>query len=645
MAVDGRAGAAGTTTVFTCGDMVFSGHTSVMVLCAMVWHQYYRWVVAPVNVVKTTVWIVTIVGLVNIIATRFHYTLDVLLGFYFTVTVWSLYHRLANDIVLGVRFTTVFVIDGLIVYPAIEWLEGDTRRESIYERIGRASGSRGSGLVAGSTAGDPASQAAAGACAAQVARGRSPRAARSPRGRPLPRRRARAALRRATLRRATLRRATLRADRTATTAPSTPSPRSRPWSSGSGSSVRRTGSDGVPEGPQTLQGRVLRGELPARARRRARRRGRRARLARARRRRDRRGPGGGERRRRAEARELRGPLFAEGVEADDGDAERRREALAHRGRRRRGGQRAEPRRGRRRDGRVRRNARCRRGGAQTRGRPRPRRPDDGPDVPSLRTAAAGSEAPAGASSAAGVDPPAAPAERVHSPGVRGRSAAGLARRTLDVAADVREAAGGLLDALEAAEADRRAGPAVDTDIPYQFTLGALFANTDPYADDVGLSAVQRRPHERGRSSSPAQFGPPGTPSSSPVSRGRARARSAGSADGAALGSPRSLGLPESPGTPGPRAAGRAPARGRAPRTPACRLRCGPSSSGPPRGGTRDPRRPTAARDLRWAGRRRRTGWRSLIRSRTGSPRSISLWPSPTCGSSGRTRRSRSRSSG
>eukprot|EP00941_MAST-03F_sp_MAST-3F-sp1_P000298 g298.t1 len=123
------------TTVLTCGDMVFSGHTVVMVLCAMTFHQYYKFVSSAVNPVKFSIWVLCFVGMGSIIATRFHYTLDVLLAFYFTITIWSLYHRLANDIVLGVRFTTIFLIDGVIVYPTLEWLEGDSKRESLYIHV------------------------------------------------------------------------------------------------------------------------------------------------------------------------------------------------------------------------------------------------------------------------------------------------------------------------------------------------------------------------------------------------------------------------------------------------------------------------------------------------------------------------------
>ncbi|KAF0686527.1 Aste57867_21714 [Aphanomyces stellatus] len=107
----------------TCGDMVFSGHSMLMVLCAMTWHTYYKWVPGSINYIKVSVWLITIFGLVTIVWVRMHYTLDVVLALYFTVTVWSSYHRIANDVKIGHRFSMVWIFDALFIYPCIEWIE------------------------------------------------------------------------------------------------------------------------------------------------------------------------------------------------------------------------------------------------------------------------------------------------------------------------------------------------------------------------------------------------------------------------------------------------------------------------------------------------------------------------------------------
>lgn len=71
---------------FTCGDMVFSGHTMGLVTFGMVCTTYIKskpgvWVF---NWAKIMIWCAISMALTLIVVTRMHYTLDVLLGVYFT---------------------------------------------------------------------------------------------------------------------------------------------------------------------------------------------------------------------------------------------------------------------------------------------------------------------------------------------------------------------------------------------------------------------------------------------------------------------------------------------------------------------------------------------------------------------------------
>lgn len=90
----------------TCGDLVFSGHTALAVLMAMVWHSYYkvRAGTFAVNWVKVVIWVWALATVALIITARLHYTLDVLLGLYLCVTMWGSYHRVADDVLLKHRF-------------------------------------------------------------------------------------------------------------------------------------------------------------------------------------------------------------------------------------------------------------------------------------------------------------------------------------------------------------------------------------------------------------------------------------------------------------------------------------------------------------------------------------------------------------
>lgn len=110
---------------FTCGDMVYSGHTMVLVLCGMMWHTYYK--IRPgtfaINPVKVLIWLIVVVGLFFIVVTRLHYTLDVIVALYLSATLWSAYHRIANDIAKNHRFVSVWIVDAAVLYPCIEWME------------------------------------------------------------------------------------------------------------------------------------------------------------------------------------------------------------------------------------------------------------------------------------------------------------------------------------------------------------------------------------------------------------------------------------------------------------------------------------------------------------------------------------------
>ncbi|KAI8596424.1 hypothetical protein EDD21DRAFT_3865 [Dissophora ornata] len=73
-------------TVEACTDDIFSGHTVFMVTCAIQWRLYCRnkWATYFSYAYIT-------VGLYFVIATRLHYTVDVVLAIFITYAAWSLY--------------------------------------------------------------------------------------------------------------------------------------------------------------------------------------------------------------------------------------------------------------------------------------------------------------------------------------------------------------------------------------------------------------------------------------------------------------------------------------------------------------------------------------------------------------------------
>ncbi|KAF0696087.1 Aste57867_13125 [Aphanomyces stellatus] len=100
----------------TCGDMIFSGHTVFLMLCALMVTTYcakaelntpftraYPWVL---TIVKTATVIGSTLGAFSIVGTRLHYTLDVLIAMYVTIQTWYTYHWLAEDNRWGISLIT-----------------------------------------------------------------------------------------------------------------------------------------------------------------------------------------------------------------------------------------------------------------------------------------------------------------------------------------------------------------------------------------------------------------------------------------------------------------------------------------------------------------------------------------------------------
>lgn len=95
------------STVVTCGDMIFSGHTVMLMLCCATIHKYCQhseletplirllpsWTLC---VFRWVIYTSTFLGLLTIVGTRLHYTLDVLIAVYITLNCWYSYHFYAK---------------------------------------------------------------------------------------------------------------------------------------------------------------------------------------------------------------------------------------------------------------------------------------------------------------------------------------------------------------------------------------------------------------------------------------------------------------------------------------------------------------------------------------------------------------------
>lgn len=86
-----------------CGDCMFSGHTVILFLCALVWNSYYATFsdhplfFRLARGLKNCMWLFAICGSLVIISNRAHYTIDVLIAAYIAVGVWYFWAYFWNE--------------------------------------------------------------------------------------------------------------------------------------------------------------------------------------------------------------------------------------------------------------------------------------------------------------------------------------------------------------------------------------------------------------------------------------------------------------------------------------------------------------------------------------------------------------------
>ena len=73
---------------YHCGDLLFSGHSVSITMCIIIFIKYFRRHF-PI-IVSCIVVLLGIVAYISIIAARSHYSVDVVLGIYLTLTTWVL---------------------------------------------------------------------------------------------------------------------------------------------------------------------------------------------------------------------------------------------------------------------------------------------------------------------------------------------------------------------------------------------------------------------------------------------------------------------------------------------------------------------------------------------------------------------------
>ncbi|KAF8943432.1 hypothetical protein BGZ47_005431 [Haplosporangium gracile] len=116
-------------TVQACTDDIFSGHTVFMVTCAIQWRLYMRnsWI-------KYVSFIYITVGLYFVIATRLHYTVDVVLAIFITYAMWSFYMAMVDTVMEKEYFGLRRHNEKYSMFDSY-WVEEEERLEQCYRQL------------------------------------------------------------------------------------------------------------------------------------------------------------------------------------------------------------------------------------------------------------------------------------------------------------------------------------------------------------------------------------------------------------------------------------------------------------------------------------------------------------------------------
>jgi hypothetical protein len=118
----------------TCTDLIYSGHTMVFVTCAIQWRLYckHRWVAWYVYLHAAT-------GILMVIMTRFHYTVDCILSIFITFGFWSIYMAVVRMAMERFRY----IKDHEQVFGMTAWEKDDAD----YQKVAYTPRMMNSGLV------------------------------------------------------------------------------------------------------------------------------------------------------------------------------------------------------------------------------------------------------------------------------------------------------------------------------------------------------------------------------------------------------------------------------------------------------------------------------------------------------------------
>lgn len=126
----------------TCHDVMFSGHTVILTLASLMWVYYADWAPWPewcncssfaTLVFRLSVFLMTLTGYLCIIASKFHYTADVLMGCMLTVFIFQAYHSSVRSAFLPRAKGSVLLRNSFQSFLA--WFDEDAVDVAVLRRL------------------------------------------------------------------------------------------------------------------------------------------------------------------------------------------------------------------------------------------------------------------------------------------------------------------------------------------------------------------------------------------------------------------------------------------------------------------------------------------------------------------------------
>jgi len=104
-----------------CGDYIFSGHTIILMITYLMIREY---VPKRYSMVHWSFWITAWVGMICLLVSHGHYTIDVLIGYYATTRMFWIYHTFSNNPELQRKSCTNALSD-VWWFPIWKYFEGN----------------------------------------------------------------------------------------------------------------------------------------------------------------------------------------------------------------------------------------------------------------------------------------------------------------------------------------------------------------------------------------------------------------------------------------------------------------------------------------------------------------------------------------